>query len=48
MLLFASTDIRLEQGQPSWAEWFEWLADQVAQSEHEQTPAHVRHRDRRP
>ena len=24
----AQTAVRLEQEQPSWAEWFEWLAEQ--------------------
>lgn len=41
-------EIREEQSQPSWAEWFEWLADQVAKSKHGQPPAHVRYRDWRP
>jgi hypothetical protein len=38
-------DIREEQQQPSWAEWFEWLGDQALKRKAESDPAHVRHRD---
>jgi hypothetical protein len=37
--------VRLEQSQPSWAEWFEWLAHQVAAEKSKVEPAHVRFRD---
>jgi hypothetical protein len=36
--------IRIEQAQPSWAEWFQWLAQQCAtRKEQKAAPAHVRH-----
>jgi len=38
-------EIREEQKQPSWAEWFEWLGDQALKRKAESEPAHVRHRD---
>jgi len=41
-------DIRVEQDQPSWGEWFEWLGGQVAQLKNEQAPAYIRYRDWRP
>lgn len=41
-------DLRQEQQQPSWGEWFEWLGDQARAVKHEQEPAHVRYRDTRP
>ncbi len=41
-------DLRLELEQPSWAEWFEWLGDQVERVKHQNPPAHVAHRDWRP
>ncbi len=41
-------DLRLELEQPSWAEWFEWLGDQVDRVKHQSPPAHVAHRDWRP
>ena len=40
-------DLRLEQQQPSWGEWFEWLGDQASLVKHEHEPAHVRYRDAR-
>ena len=42
--------IRAEQDQPSWAEWFQWLADQLArESEHKEAdPAYRRFADWRP
>ena len=39
-------DLRREQGQPSWGEWFEWLGDQASKSKAE--PAHVRCREWKP
>ena len=41
-------DIREEQQQPSWGEWFSWLGDQVARVKVEQEPAHVAHKGWRP
>ena len=40
-------DLRLEQQQPSWGEWFEWLGYQACLVKHEHDPAHVRFRDAR-
>ncbi|MCC8361651.1 hypothetical protein LK996_00945 [Lysobacter sp. A6] len=37
--------IRNEQRQPSWAEWFEWLAKQCAKHKDETYPAYVKHID---
>ena len=34
-----------EQNQPSWAEWFQWLADQLQAVEGSKAPAHVRFKD---
>jgi len=41
-------DLRNEQRQPSWGEWFTWLGDQVARVKADEPPAHVQHRDWRP
>ena len=38
-------DLREEQQQPSWGEWFEWLGDQAAAVKHAGDPAHVRFRN---
>jgi hypothetical protein len=35
--------IREEQQQPSWAEWFEWLAVQCERRKDERTPAYRKH-----
>jgi len=37
--------IRIEQSQPSWAEWFEWLAHQAESEKAKVDPAHVRFKD---
>jgi len=34
-------DVREEQSQPSWAEWFEWLGDQAIQRKSATPPAHL-------
>jgi hypothetical protein len=47
-LRFFQEDLRVEQQQPSWGEWFEWLGDQIENVKGQQEPAHVRHRDWRP
>jgi hypothetical protein len=36
-------DIRQEQQQPSFAEWFEWLGDQALQRKVQSAPAHIMH-----
>jgi hypothetical protein len=41
-------DMRKVQKQPSWGEWFEWLADQVNAAKNAREPAHVRFRDWKP
>lgn len=42
--------VRAEQAQPSWAEWFQWLADQLAREsdEKENSPAYQRFAEWRP
>jgi hypothetical protein len=37
--------IRTEQSQPSWAEWFQWLAQQCERHKSAQEPAHIKHRN---
>jgi hypothetical protein len=39
------TQIRLEQSQPSWAEWFQWLAQQCELHKSQRMPAYTRHAD---
>jgi hypothetical protein len=39
------TYIREEQHQPSWAEWFEWLATQCERYKDEDRPAYIKHAD---
>jgi hypothetical protein len=41
-------EMRESQQQPSWGEWFEWLADQAAAVKHADEPAHIRFRDWKP
>jgi hypothetical protein len=41
-------ELRVEQQQPSWGEWFTWLAEQVARVKQDRPPAHLSHRDWRP
>lgn len=41
-------DVRRENDQPSWGEWFEWLGDQVERVKTATEPAHILHRDWRP
>ena len=38
-------DMRESQDQPSWGEWFEWLADQAEKNNHLVTPAHIKYGD---
>jgi hypothetical protein len=38
-------DVRIEQIQPSWAEWFEWLGDQAEKHKGDAVPAHIRNKD---
>lgn len=37
--------IRIEQAQPSWAEWFQWLARQCERRKAQSAPAHERYAD---
>lgn len=41
-------DLREEQGQPSWGEWFEWLGDQALAIKPASDPAHIRHKGWKP
>lgn len=47
-LLQFQEDLRIEQQQPSWGEWFEWLGDRVEAVKSAQQPAHIAHRDWKP
>ena len=38
-------ELRLEQNQPSWAEWFQWLAERMEQTKTETAAAYEQHRD---
>ncbi len=38
-------ELRIEQNQPSWGEWFEWLGDRVEHAKTSHEPAHIRHRN---
>lgn len=40
--------IREEQSQPSWAEWFQWLAEQMIAVNAQDDPAYLRYKDWRP
>lgn len=40
-----TVELRNEQEQPSWAEWFQWLAERMAQTKNEAAPAYEKHRD---
>ena len=40
--------IREEQSQPSWAEWFQWLAERLIAVKIESEPAYVKYKDWRP
>jgi hypothetical protein len=41
-------DMRKEQQQPSWGEWFEWLGDQAIKVKTDLVPAHIAHKDWNP
>lgn len=41
-------EVRLNQDQPSWAEWFEWLGDQAKKRKTQAEPAHILHRNWEP
>ena len=36
-------ELRAEQSQPSWAEWFQWLAEQMEKTKEETAPAYVQY-----
>ena len=40
-----SQEIREDQDQPSWGEWFEWLGDQAEKRKRSDIPAHIKYRD---
>jgi hypothetical protein len=40
--------VRTEQVQPSWAEWFQWLAEQSAARKDESRPAYIEYKDWNP
>ena len=40
--------IREEQSQPSWAEWYQWLAEQLLKVKPNSKPAYVAYKDWRP
>ncbi len=40
--------IREEQSQPSWAEWFQWLAERLIDLKVKNQPAYLRYKDWRP
>ena len=42
-LAVVQQELRVEQKQPSWAEWFEWLGLQVAKRKIAVEPAHIRY-----
>ena len=41
-------DLREEQQQPSWAEWFEWLGDQALKAKSTAEPAHIKYKNWKP
>lgn len=41
-------DTRIEQNQPSWGEWFDWLGEQAQIAKNEKGPAHIEHRNWKP
>jgi hypothetical protein len=41
-------DLRVEQEQPSWGEWFEWLGRQAAKIQSVSEPAHIKYRNWKP
>ena len=47
-LRLVQRDLRVELAQPSWAEWFEWLGDQVSRVKVDSEPAHMQYKDWRP
>ncbi|MEP0202451.1 MAG: hypothetical protein ABJ084_06300 [Halioglobus sp.] len=38
-------ELRIEQDQPSWGEWFQWLGEQAQRRKTTKAPAHIEHRD---
>ena len=38
-------ELRVEQQQPSWGEWFEWLGDQAQKLKSDTEPAHIKYRN---
>ncbi|HQR49974.1 MAG TPA: hypothetical protein PL152_11595 [Steroidobacteraceae bacterium] len=42
------TELRIEQGNPSDSEWFQWLAEQLERRKTEKQPAYLLHREWQP
>lgn len=42
------TEVRLQQSQPNFAEWFQWLAEQSEKSKVNSEPAHVKYSNWKP
>jgi hypothetical protein len=40
--------VREEQSQPSWAEWFQWLAERMIEVKTDSEPAHLQYKNWRP
>ena len=38
-------EVREEQQQPSWGEWFEWLGDQAIKNKSNSEPAHIKYKN---
>ena len=41
-------DLRDEQQQPSWGEWFEWLGDKAREIKDAEPPGHIRFKNEKP
>jgi hypothetical protein len=41
-------ELRVEQQQPSWGEWFEWLGDRALELKETKEPAHIAYRSWKP
>jgi hypothetical protein len=47
-LRLSMEELRAEQQQPSWGEWFEWLGDRAMELKEVKEPAHIGHRSWKP
>ena len=41
-------ELREDQHQPSWGEWFEWLGNQAVKRKTSSEPAHILHKNWKP